>query len=493
MQLKEFGIKMEEIGKMLVKGYCIENYTLGEKNMVLTPKQQKFISSQKDMCLTYGGFGSGKTISLDIKMILMCLCFPHNTVLLGRKHLSDLESSVLPDLMDLMDKKWFHHRVKDGVINFFNGSKIVMFGLDSLQDGSLADIKKAQQKLKGLNLGAWFIDQLEEVDEAVVTTLNTRLRKMESPWRQGNATTNPANYWAYSKFNENGGIDEANKEAGLYEDDLLLLIRSTVYDIQDYVPKDYIPRLLRQHGGSENYRKKFVQGIWTPDIFGERAVFGQEYINKFKVRDFKTEEGCEIYEDYREGMRYQMGVDPSEGVVDPSSISVVSENGEKVAKFNGKIPISALGEKVKYLYYKYGKPLIIPESNASGQALLLQIRDLNVFTRVVYDEQFDKDTEKLGWKTSYQSKQSLISNFQELLRVGFPKIYDQKTINEFKTFEWTDSAKQKGAGAQRNFHDDDVMSTMLAYWELNPAVIEKRNRRLVSEMGHKKIKRFQYN
>jgi hypothetical protein len=144
------------------------------------------------------------------------------------------------------------------------------------------------------------------------------------------------------------------------------------------------------------------------------------------------------------------------------------------------------------LYYKYGQPLIIPEANASGQALLLQIRDLNVFTRVVYDEQFDKNTDKLGWKTSFQSKQSLISNFQELLRVGFPKIYDKKTKNEFQTFEWTDSAKQKGAGAQRNFHDDDVMSTLLAFWDLNPAIKDKRNRRLASDLAHKKVKHFQY-
>ena len=481
---------MEELGEMIKKGYLIENYTLGEKKIILTPKQQKFISSQKDMCLTYGGFGSGKTVSLNIKMILMCLCFPNNTVLLGRKNLSDLGKSVLDDLWGLMDKRWYHHRVKDGIIQFFNGSRIIMFGLDSLQDGGLAEIKKAQQKLKGLNLGAYFIDQLEEVEEDVVTVLNTRLRKAESPWRQGNATTNPANFWAYSKYNENGGIDVANGEEGIYEDEFLFLIRSTVYDIKEHIKDDYIPRLLRQHGGNENYRKRYVEGLWTPDIMTEKAVFAQEHIDKFKEKDFISEEGCEIYEPYNERLIYQIGVDPSEGVVDPSSISVVNSNGEKVAKFNAKIPISALGEKVKFLYYKYGKPLIIPEANASGQALLLQIRDLKVFERKVYDEKFDKDTSKLGWKTSYQSKQSLISNFQELLRIDFPKIYDKKTINEFRTFVWSDSATQKGAGAQRNFHDDDVMSTLLAFWKLNPAIIEKRNRRLVSQV--RKVKTFQY-
>ncbi len=85
-------------------------------------------------------------------------------------------------------------------------------------------------------------------------------------------------------------------------------------------------------------------------------------------------------------------------------------------------------------------------------------------------------------------------NFQELLRVGFPKIYDKKTKDEFRTFVWSDNATQKGAGAQRNFHDDDVMSTLLAFWKLNPAITDKRNRRIATELLHKKTrKKFQYN
>jgi len=475
MNLKEFQDKMEELGRMWVKGYKIKQYNIGEKQLDLLPNQTEFINSQKRYVLTVGGYGSGKSIALDIKLILMSLCFPNNTILLGRKHLADIELTILPDLFDLMHPKWYHHRVKDGIIRFFNGSKIVLFGLDALQEGSLADIKKAQQKLKGLNLGAYFIDQLEEVDKEVFFSLNSRLRKKSVPWRQGNMTCNPANFWAYDYFKVNPSKD-------------VKLITSSMLDNKENLPEDYLEDQLNH---DENYVKRFVYGIWTPEIMTERAVFGQEYIDKFEAKKpIAIEEGCKIYEEYRPGMKYQMGVDPSEGSVDPSSISVVSENGEKVAKYNAKIPISALGEKVKFLYYKYGKPLIIPEANSSGQALLLQIRDLKVYERKVHDEKFDKDTKKLGWKTSYQSKQALISNFQELLRIGFPKIYDKKTINEFRTFVWSDSASQKGAGAQRNFHDDDVMSTLLAFWKLSPAIIEKRNRRLASQVKKKKV--FQY-
>jgi hypothetical protein len=474
MNLNQFQKEMSELGKQWAKGKKIQTYDLGEKKITFLPNQAKFINSKKRFVLSVGGYGSGKSLTLAVKMILMCLCYPNNTVLLGRKHLSDLDLTVLPDLFDLMYSKWYTHRVKDGIIKFFNGSKIVLFGLDALQEGSLADIKKAQQKIKGLNLGAYFIDQLEEVERDVFFSLNSRLRRKDVPWRQGNMTCNPANFWAYDFFKANPA---PNTE----------VVESSMVDNKANLPADYIEDQLNH---DENYVKRFVYGEWTPEIMTEKAVFAQEYIKRFVPRvPVAVEEGCEIYEEPKVGVKYQIGVDPSEGSVDPSSISVVADNGTKVAKYNGKIPISALGEKVKFLYYKYNKPLIIPEANASGQALLLQIRDLRVFERKVYDEKFDKDTSKLGWKTSYQSKQALISNFQELLRADFPKIYDQKTINEFMTFVWSDSAQQKGAGAQRNFHDDDVMSTLLAYWQLNPSIARKKKIRRLKPIRRK---RFQY-
>jgi hypothetical protein len=82
------------------------------------------------------------------------------------------------------------------------------------------------------------------------------------------------------------------------------------------------------------------------------------------------------------------------------------------------------------------------------------------------DAKDNLETKKLGWKTSYASKQSLISNFKNLLRYGFPKIYDKQTVDELKTFVWSDEARQQGAGAEGEAHDDDVISTMLAFWGL---------------------------
>lgn len=450
--------------------------------------QSRFISDfSSDFCLNSGGFGSGKSLALYIKMILLCKCFPGNRVLLGRKTLSDIDRAVLPELFQLMPPTWYEHRVKDGLINFSNGSQIILFGLDAMQSGGVADIKKAQQKLKSLNLGHYFIDQLEEVEYEVFEVLNSRLRRNEVPFRQGNMDCNPANFWAYHQFkmgqkwNGEGWTDNPTNSSKLYESSMLH---------NPYLPWDYIRKQLDM---GEDYVKRFVRGEWTTDVLIKGSVFAKEHIaflGSLVREPLATEEGCEIYEQPKIGMEYRIGVDPSEGIVDPSSISVVSFDGKKVAKFNGKVPIQGLADRVKFLYYKYHKPLIVPESNSAGTALIREIRDLRIYRRKQLEYKTDIETEKLGFRTSWDSKQQLIDHFQKLLRTRSAKIYDRRTVEEMKSFMWSNEATHQGAGAARGFHDDDIMSTLLAYWEYTPKKAEQLQ---AVKSKPVTVRRFQYN
>lgn len=465
-----------------------EEEVLQEAAVNYKPVQSEFIADFKsDFCLNSGGFGSGKSLALYIKLILLCKCFPGNRVLLGRKTLSDIDRAVLPELFDLMPSNWYEHRVKDGLINFNNGSQIILFGLDAMQSGSVADIKKAQQKLKSLNLGAYFIDQLEEVEYEVFEVLNSRLRRNEVPFRQGNMDCNPANFWAYHQFklkenwNGEGWVPSTNSSSKLYESSMLY---------NPNLPWDYIRKQL---GMGEDYIRRFVKGEWNTDVLLKGTVFAKEHIRMLEGMcrpPLKTEEGCEIWEEFKKGVEYRMGVDPSEGIVDPSSISVISDEGRKVAKFNGMVPIIGLADKVKFLYYKYGKPLIIPESNSAGAALIREIRDLKVYRRKQLDYKEDRETEKLGFRTTWDSKQQLISHFQQLLREKKPKVYDKMTVEQLKTFLWNNDATQQGAGAARGFHDDDIMSTLLAYFEFDPKRILDIQ---VAKSMPRVVKKFQYN
>ncbi len=461
-------------GERFLKGNEIEEWCIKDRTFKLSESQKKFINSKKRYCLYYGGYGCGKTLALLLKLIIFCLFFPNNLVLLGRKTLQDIERTILPDLFDLLPTTWYQYKVKEGTITFFNNSQIILFGLEALQEGSLKDIKKAQQKLKSLNLGAYFIDQLEEIEQEVFESLNARLRRMNVPIRQGNMTCNPANFWAYDYFIRN---PKENVE----------VIQGSMLENKDNLPADYIEDQLNQ---PEDYIRRYVYGEWDIDILTENNVFPKEYIQRLErmiKKPIAIEEECEIWEQPKKHLTYQIGVDPSEGVIDPSSISVVSSEGKKVAKFNGYIPIPALVEKVRFLYFKYNKPLIIPEANSAGAALIEGIKDLKIYRRRVFEYREKKEVKKVGWKTTYASKKALIAHFLNLLRQDFVKIYDKQTIEEMKTFVWSDSAKQKGAGAQRGFHDDDVISTMLAYWDLKPSDNTSLKNALKEEL--KKLKR----
>jgi hypothetical protein len=566
--------------EQLVLGKKIDQLVLRGKTYKFSDKQSEFISDMNGgvhkFILASGGRGSGKSLALCVKMYLMCKGFPGIRILLGRKNLSDIDKTTLQDLFRLMPPNDYEHRVKDGLINFRNGSQIVLLGLDAMQSGNIGDMKKAQQKTKSMNIGAYFIDQLEEIEYEVFQALNDTMR-MVSPEmaeflstapqhlkdaanqmdttevlkyfdildypRQGNMTTNPANFWAYHYFKLNERMNEDGHwipkqathftltktdkhqvtfndgktslielksietvlskdwiESNLkinnlhtavedYFDDLRMgkiplppdmnfrqgfesyYLETSMLDNKDNLPPDFLKDRLNRE---ESYVRRMVYGEWNLDVLLKGSVFSKEnirYLESLVRPPLYVKEGCEIFEEPG-NLEYRMGIDPSEGVVDPSSISVVSFQGRKVAKWNGMIPIQGLADKVKFLYYKYNKPLIVVESN-SGAGLIREIRDLRLYRRKMLDEKYDKDTEKLGFRMSWESKAQLIEHFQNLLRNKAVKIYDRKTVEEMKTFLWSDEATQSGAGASRGFHDDDIISTLLAFWDFSPKKAEE--------------------
>jgi hypothetical protein len=483
------------IARELLQGKKVSELTLNRKEYKFSDKQAEFISDmngEHKFQLFSGGRGCGKSLALCVKIYLMCKGFPGIRVLLGRKNLSDIEKTTLQDLFRLMPPQDFEYRVKDGLINFRNGSQVVLMGLDAMQSGNIADMKKAAQKTKSLNIGAYFLDQLEEIEWQTFQALNDTMRMraaevnkltpeqkllgnielfkqtgiLDFP-RVGSMTTNPANFWAYHYFKLNQRMDDDGNWLQKTSQDTVLW-EGSMLDNKENLPPDFIKdRMSRE----ESWVRRYVYGEWNMDVLTKGAVFAKEHIMRMETYlkvPFSKEEGCEIYEPPVIGEEYRMGIDPSEGVVDPSSISVVSSRGKKVAKFNGMVPIQALADKAKFLYYKYYKPLIIPERNSAGTALIREIRDLKVYREKKTQYKTDIETEKLGFRTSWDSKQELIDHFQKLLRNNSIMIFDKKTIEEMKTFIWSDEATNQGAGAQRGFHDDDIMSTMLAYWDWTP-------------------------
>lgn len=450
----------EDTGKKWLGGNDITQWAVGDKVFKFNKKQLEFINAKDKFVHHSGGRGSGKTLALLLKLLMHSLFFPNNLILLGRKNLTLIEKITLPDFFDLCHPSWINHDKKRNILRFFNGSEIILFGLEALQEGAEADLKKAEQDLKSLNLGAVFIDQLEDIEERVYRTLRASLRRPNS-LRQINSTANPANFWAYQFF-------KSNPQPNTH------LIESSLYDNKENLPPDFIEDLLNN---PDMWVRRYVYGEWTPDVLVESCVFDSSYIKNLEIftrEPIRVFDGISFYEEKNEDHHYQIGVDPSEGSSDPCHIvCVCKDTGRSVADFNGFISGEVIAKKALQIAEEFttqqGQPKIVIEVNeaAGGAALeILKQSYENIYEREVFDYREKREMKKLGWKTNRSTKSILINRFLELLKEKYPKISDKRTIEEMKVFAYANEAKAEGAAAQHGYHDDRIMATMLAYYNL---------------------------
>lgn len=460
-QVENLMKEYEKTGLEWVKGELdIEDFN----GVKLNQKQREFINSRSRYSLVYGGFASGKTTAFIIKLYLLSVFFPGNRILLGRKTRQEVEIATLPDILDVFPAGTYTHKVGPGKIEFPNGSEILFFGLDALQSGAGQDIKKAEQKIKSLNLGAVFIDQLEEIEYRVFEALSGRLRR-NVPFQQMNFTSNPANFWAYDYFKEH---PRPNTKA----------IHTSMMDNKENLSPEYLTDQLSK---PELYVKKYVYGEWSPEVLVEGTVFAKEYIKgQVPKNALRVIDGIHIFEEPKDHA-YQIGVDPSMGSVDPCAIVCVDkETGEQVASYSDFVTTDAQIEKavqIAMMYSKAGKPLIVPEATGVGQAFIEGVKKVypNIYEREVFSERDRKRTKKLGFFTNYATKVQLIEQMKALFHKRFPKLRDRRIVNELQYFIYSDEAQLKGAGAQNGYHDDLIMATMLAYWNIAPITVRERN------------------
>lgn len=443
-----------DLGQKWIKGEISIDTFNGKK---LNPKQKEFVNCKDRMVLVNGGFASGKTTGFIIKLYLLSVFFPGNRILLGRKSRVDVEQATLPDIFDIFPENTYKYKPGPGIIEFPNGSEILIYGLDVMQAGTSQDIKKSIQKIKSLNLGAVFIDQLEEIDYSIIEALSGRLRR-DVPLQQMNFTANPANYWAYDYFKVNPRPNTKLIETGMLDNKENL---SPLY-LADQMSK---PKL---------YVDRYVYGIWSPDTLVEGTVFAQEHLEFMQetIREpLRTFDGINIYENPGH-YDYQISVDPSIGAEDPCHICVVNkETGEESASYSGYVPTNVIVQKTFQLasmYSQKSEPLVIPEVTGVGQAFVEEFKKVwnNIYIREVFSHRENRNTTKIGFSTNFSTKTQLIENFRNLMDKRFPKIRDKKTRDEFQTFIYSDEASKKGAGAQNGYHDDRVMGKLLAYWNV---------------------------
>jgi hypothetical protein len=425
----------------------------------LTPKQIEYVNAKDRHLLVSGGRGCGKTTGFIVKMYVLAQMFPGIHILLARKTRSNIEQTTLPDVFDVFPPGTYEYKVGAGKISFPNGSQVTIKGLDASASGE--DTKKAAQDIKGMNLGAAFIDQLEEISEEVYDTLDACVRQSGMPFHQLCSTTNPANYWGYGRFK---ATPMPNYR----------LIEASMLDNKENLPEDFVASQLAK---GDSWVRKYVHGEWSPDSMTDGAVFDEAHVRAMEHgvrKPIRVFEGVKIFAEPRDE-QYQIGVDPSIGAQDPCCVKVVScQTGEEVASYAAFVPTKVIADKVVYLsalYSRLGKPLVVPESTGVGQALIeeLRRRDVRLYVRESFNSRTRKKTDKYGFATTYSTKMQLIEHARALMARGAARVRERETLDELKVFRYDDAAKKAGAGAPDGFHDDRVMALLLALWNVAPS------------------------
>lgn len=435
----------------------IEFFSINRDPSNFLPTQEKFFNDRESQAiLISGGYRSGKTDILLRKCVLLSLIFDENEGLIGRKTSTEVEVVTLSQLEEICDPSLYKYHPKQGIIQFANGSKIYLRGLDVLQGPGEQDTKKAIAFIRGLNLGWYAIDQAEEVEHSIVEHLNSRLSRNNVPFRQGMMTSNPTNFWAYDDFKK-------------YPKPGYRLLEVSMMENKDNLPQDYIDKQMALKESMPRYYVQYVEGKWDEFMSSENTVMEMPTLDKLRLQvkePIREWEGFKIYKEPNHRHIYQIGADPTEGKKDRGSISVVDlSTGEEVAKYAKTVLYDILAEKVNAvaLLYKNIKR-VIPEANNYAFIMELQNYKLRLYQEKTLGTKEKKERTNLGFRTTRDNKIFLAHSFENLVANGKATVYDKDTVDEFHSFVHNGARMEARSGS----HDDRVMATFLAYMDADP-------------------------
>lgn len=171
-----------------------------------------------------------------------------------------------------------------------------------------------------------------------------------------------------------------------------------------------------------------------------------------------------VYHEHDRGQIYTIGADIAFGGsrADYSVAQVLDGDLRQVAVWRGKCSPEHFGTILSALGYYYNEALVAAESNSYGYATNLRLKDLcypMIYTMVNDQNLIDNPTYKLGFRTTRQTKATMIARLNTELQMGRIEINHNETLMEMRTFAFDESGQMKASGKN---HDDCVMSLAIA-------------------------------
>jgi hypothetical protein len=174
-----------------------------------------------------------------------------------------------------------------------------------------------------------------------------------------------------------------------------------------------------------------------------------------------------------EGTQYILSADIARGDSgDYSTFHVLNTQNQNVSvEFKGKITPDHFASLIYDIARRFNNAQVCPENNTYGYSVLSKLSEL-AYKNIYFSSEREKyrylygegnNIGKAGFNTNKESRELILSNFEESLRNGRIKSRSQRLYTELKTFVWNG----KKASAMKGYNDDLVISLAIGCWLLD--------------------------
>ena len=341
---------------------------IDEKNIVQDfkplPKQKRFFYNIFDNDRArfnwyVGGFGSGKTYIGSQAAVRLAMMAPKGRGLIARQTLVDLKATTMKTFFEVCDRRLIQNWNKtENLLTFINGHEIYFWGLDDIE------------KLKSLEIGWFWIDEVDEVNEETFKVAQGRLRHPAQPKRLGYITSNSeGKNWTYNIFVRGKGLSKP-------EDIEKYWVVKAPSNENTHLPSDYLDTLNSYTG---DLYKRYVLGSW--DVF-EGQIFPDFSRAHHVIRPFAIPEHWMKFRmmDWGENNPTTCGwiaMDPEKNLF---YYREYEKSGEFTPYHSQEITKLSLGEKIKYTVID---PSVKGRRGRSGKNIDLEYKEAG-FVPLVY-------------------------------------------------------------------------------------------------------------
>ena len=184
------------------------------------------------------------------------------------------------------------------------------------------------------------------------------------------------------------------------------------------------------------------------------------------------------YRDYQKGEFYVVFADTAVGAGDYCAAQFLCKTRTDVpvvyhSKESATVMTPQLAQELERINDATGvQPVVAYERNNGGAFEMDRLASLNRMGkfRIYTMKQIDTtgnmtDSGKLGWDTNSASRPKMLQDLKEAVEKKLIRIYDKPTINEMFSFIVVQTSNAWKAQAEKNAHDDLVMS-LAGAWQL---------------------------